>query len=144
MNMSLLWLIAGTLLVVSEFVVPGFIICFFGVAAIIVSAVCWFVPSISPAWQLLLFAVIGVVLLLGCRRFMPGVFRGKTVGSNGDIDADDFSGEYCVCTADISPESPGKVEFRGSAWSAVSDENIAAGVRCVIVSRSNLTLKVRK
>ena len=35
MNLSLLWLIVGIILILSEFVIPGFIICFFGAAAII-------------------------------------------------------------------------------------------------------------
>ena len=132
MNLSLLWLIVGIILILSEFIIPGFIICFFGAAAIITGILYWFIPSLALAWQILLFAVLGVVLLVACRRYMPGVFKGKENGS----------GNICVCTADIAPGVPGKVEFRGTLWNAVSSDAISAGSRCIIKSRNNITLEV--
>ena len=49
-----------------------FNICFFGAAAIITGILYWFIPALTLTWQILLFAVLGVVLLIGCRRYMPG------------------------------------------------------------------------
>ena len=144
MNLSLLWLIVGIILILSEFIIPGFIICFFGAAAIITGILYWFIPSLALAWQILLFAVLGVVLLVACRRYMPGVFKGRENGSAGDIDDDNVSGNICVCTADIAPGVPGKVEFRGTLWNAVSSDAISAGSRCIIKSRNNITLEVEK
>ena len=139
MNLSLLWLIAGIILILSEFIIPGFIICFF-----ITSILYWFIPALTFAWQILLFAVLGVLLLIACRRYMPGVFKGKENGSDRDIDDDNVSGSTCVCRADIAPGVPGKVEFRGSLWNAISSDTIPAGSRCIIKSRNNITLEVEK
>ena len=144
MNLSLLWLIAGIILILSEFIIPGFIICFFGASAIITGILYWFIPALTFAWQILLFAVLGVLLLIACRRYMPGVFKGKENGSDRDIDDDNVSGSTCVCRADIAPGVPGKVEFRGSLWNAISSDTIPAGSRCIIKSRNNITLEVEK
>ena len=144
MNLSLLWLIAGIILILSEFIIPGFIICFFGASAIITSILYWFIPALTFAWQILLFAVLGVLLLIACRRYMPGVFKGKENGSDRDIDDDNVSGSTRVCRADIAPGVPGKVEFRGSLWNAISSDTIPAGSRCIIKSRNNITLEVEK
>lgn len=142
--MNWIWLIAGVVLILAEFVIPGFVICFFGAAAMVVGAVLWVFPCIAFAWQLLAFAVLGVVLLLACRRYMPGIFRGSESVETVDIDDDGISGERCVCAEVITPDVPGKVDFRGSLWNAAADEEIVPGDNCVVISRNNLTLKVRK
>lgn len=142
--MNWLWLIAGTVMVLAEFIIPGFVICFFGGAAFIVGGLLWIFPALSLVWQLLIFACAGIILLICCRRFMPGVFRGAETNPVMDVDADGVAGENCVCTLQITPGVPGKVEFRGSLWNASADEVIEPGCNCIVVSRNNLTLKVRK
>lgn len=142
MTPGLIWIIAGVLLILSEFVIPGFIIGFFGVAAVIVGGISCFAPW-SAVWQLLTFALLGVVLLIGCRRFMPGVFKGKAVTDVPDIDGDDVKGKECVCVEEISSAGEGKVEFRGALWSAKSDEEIKPGSHCEVIARENVTLIVK-
>lgn len=142
--MNWIWLIAGTVLILAEFIIPGFVICFFGGAAFIVGCLMWIFPGLSLVWQLLIFALGGIVLLISCRRFMPGVFRGSEELPELDVDADGVAGELCVCTVQIAPGIPGKVEFRGTLWNAAADETIAPGSNCIVISRNNLTLKVRK
>lgn len=140
----LLWFIAGILLILSEFAIPGFIICFFGVAALIVAALLYFIPCMTLTVQLLVFVVIGILLLIGCRKFMPKAFRGTKDDVERDIDSDDVVDADCICIAEISPSAAGKVEFRGSSWNAVSENSIAVGEHCTVLSRNNLTLKVAK
>ena len=60
-----LWFIAGVIFVLAEFVIPGFVICFFGVSALIVAGLIWLVPSLSITLQLLLFAALGVAFFVG-------------------------------------------------------------------------------
>ena len=141
-NPVFLWFIAGVMLVLAEFVIPGFIICFFGIAAFIVAGLCWLFGDFSLTGQLLTFVSLGVVLLVLCRKFMPGAFRGKKDDLEIDIDSDNVAGSTCICTEAISPLAAGKVDFRGSTWIAVADHEIAAGTICTVLSRNNLTLKV--
>ena len=142
--MNWIWFIAGIVLILAEFIIPGFVICFFGGAALIVGALLWLFPSLAFSLQLLLFAVLGVLLLFGCRRFMPEIFRGSESAADSDIDNDGVAGENCVCSEVIVPGVPGKVDFRGSLWCASAGETIEPGTVCVVISRNNLTLNVRK
>ncbi|MBE6408475.1 MAG: NfeD family protein [Lentisphaerae bacterium] len=139
-----LWFIAGVILILAEFMIPGFVICFFGIAALIVAGLVWLIPALSVTGQLLIFAALGVVLLLLCRLLLPRAFRGKKDDDELDIDSDNIAGSSCVCTEAISPQAAGKVEFRGSTWLAVADSLIAPGENCTVLSRNNLTLKVVK
>ena len=114
-NPVFLWFIAGVVLIVSEFVVPAFVICFFGVAAILVAGLLWLCPTLPLAAQLLIFGATGVILLFLCRKFLPRAFQGNKNTGELDIDGDDVAGADCVCTAAITPQVSGKVEFRGSS-----------------------------
>lgn len=138
------WLILGMVLLISEFFLPGFIIFFFGVAACAVSIVTFLAPELGLAWQILIFAIFSVVLLVISRRYIPGVFRGNNTICEVDIDLDDVSGETAVSVTDIQPDGNGKVEFRGTLWNAMSGEEIQCGECVRIISRKNITLIVEK
>ncbi|MBE6359448.1 MAG: NfeD family protein [Lentisphaerae bacterium] len=138
------WFVCGVLLILMEFSIPGFVICFFGISALLTGGIKFFVPHLALTWQLLIFAFGGVFLALFCRWCLPGVFRGKSSREKtADIDDDGITGAVCCCKDKITPEHPGKVELHGTDWNAVSDENIAPGAYCVVLSRDNLLLKVK-
>lgn len=143
-NAVFCWFIAGIILILSEFIVPGFIICFFGVASLIMAGVMYFYPGIPLVFQLLSFVITGVLLLIACRRFMPRAFRGTKDDHERDIDSDDVADSDCVCIAKITPGTPGKVDFRGSTWNATAQHEIAEGEQCIVLKRNNLTLTVIK
>ena len=134
------WFIAGVILILAEFVVPGVFICFFGVGALLTGVVVWLLPKITLTMALLLFSLLSVVFLVFCRRFMPRSFRGMVKVDHSDIENDDIAGSEAVVTEAIAPNAPGKVEFRGSQWTARADRAIAVGERAKIRSRKNLTL----
>ena len=140
------WFGIGILLTVSEFVVPGFVICFFGISAMVVSIICAFINDLSLAWQLTLFAAISVILLFLSRLIAPQIFKGGTVqdGFKGDIDSDDVVGKKAIVKQAITANTSGKVEFRGSLWEAVADCDIPEGETVIVVKRENLTLTVTK
>ena len=134
------WFIAGVALILAEFTVPGVFICFFGIGALLTGAAVWIFPQMPFALAMLLFAVLSVVFLFFCRRFMPKSFRGTTKVDHSDIEEDDVKGAEVVVTEAVGPNSPGKVEFRGSQWTARADREIAVGERAKIRERKNLTL----
>ena len=137
------WFIAGAMLIVAEFAVPGVFICFFGVGAILTGLAVWFFPSLSLTAQIAIFTVLSVGFLVGCRRFMPKSFRGSKNVDRSDIENDDIVGAEVVVTEAIAPDAPGQVEFRGTVWTARADRVIAVGERASIVSRHNLTLYLK-
>ncbi|MBQ6352431.1 MAG: NfeD family protein [Lentisphaeria bacterium] len=134
------WFIAGIILIMAEFVVPGVFICFFGVGALLTGAVVWLLPDMTLTMSLLLFSFLSVVFLVFCRRFLPRVFRGTVKVDRSDIENDDIAGAEAVVVEAVAPGVPGRVEFRGSQWTARADRAIAVGERAKIKSRKNLTL----
>jgi len=135
------WLIFGLALVLLELFIPGVILIFFGAAALVVSGLVALGVLPSLAGQILVFTVLSVILLLGVRRFCKAWFMGKTVTSQDTVE-DDFIGQVVVVTSAIDPGLGGKIEFKGAAWSAKSDNAHAVGDRVKIVSRQNLTVVV--
>ena len=142
--MNWIWLSCGVMLVLAEFVIPGFVICFFGVSAMVVAGIRWIFPALPLVWQLLIFGVLGVGLLLAFRRVMPKVFQGGKVTGQCDVDLDGVAGAAAVCREAIAPGKSGKVEFRGSLWNAEAASAVAPGERCLVQRRENLTLIVEK
>lgn len=139
-----LWFILGLLLTLSEFAVPGVMICFFGVAAMLMAGLLVLFPEMSSSLLIALYIATSLALLFGLRRFMPKTFSGRTRKATSDPDDDDVAGALATTLEPIEPNRPGKVEFRGTRWTASSTETIPAGTPVVVTRRENLTLFVEK
>lgn len=141
---ELVWFIIGLALLLLEFVAPGLILFFFGVGAWIVSIIC-FPFDISINIQLLIFIVSSVVLLALLRSRLKSTFLGRTVlQSASDEDMDGFVGERCVVVKEITGTIKGRVELHGTDWDAEADETISEGSAVEVISKKNITLKVKK
>jgi membrane protein implicated in regulation of membrane protease activity len=139
-----LWLMGGVLLMILEFALPGFVVFFFGVGAIIVGAIAW-MWDISLNAQLIIFIISSLVLLVTLRKWVKGIFVGYTTSQKGIGElSQEFMGQRATVIEAILPGQPGKVEFRGSGWDAESDECIEIGTRVQIVGQESIRLKVRK
>lgn len=143
---ELIWFLIGLALMLLEFILPGFIIFFFGVGAWIVALVCLF-TDISINVQLVLFLVASVLLLASLRKWMRGVFVGyRKYGRPSDDDLSEFAGKRAVVTRTIDPVMGGKVELHGTSWNAEADgdEPLEEGTAVEITGKQGLTLKVTK
>jgi len=140
---SLHWLLLGIALIVFEVMTPGgLVLLFFGAGALVTAAVAAFAPGL-PLWvQCVIFSVVSIVSLVTLRKMLCRTFSGRSEVT-GDID-DDFSGKRAVVSQPIAPDTPGKVEFNGTNWTAVADAAIETGVPVRIVRRTNLTLHVER
>ena len=142
-NPPLIWFMAGLILVLLEFVNPGIVTIFFGIGAWIVAFILLFV-GIPLNVQLVIFLVVSILLLLSLRRRFKTLFQGGSVSTDEEeMTFNGFFGKSAVVTQTIKPETPGKVEFRGSYWNAESSETIAEGESVEIIDKSNITLTVR-
>jgi membrane protein implicated in regulation of membrane protease activity len=135
------WLVLGLVLVVVEMAsAGGFYIIFFGLGAVIVGLLALFGLA-GPAWaQVLLFAGLSVV---GLAMFRNRFLRWFQVDPQlPPVDA--LVGEVGQAMEDLAPGAVGRVEFRGSAWSArnASSVLIARGTRCRVVRVDGLMLFV--
>ncbi len=135
------WLVLGLLLVVAEIASSGgFYIIFFGIGALIVGLLASFDVA-GPLWmQLLLFSAISVGSLLMFRRRLLQWLQMEP--QMPPVDA--LVGEVGVATEDLAPGKVGRVELRGTGWSArnVTSAVLARGVRCRVVRVDGLTVDV--
>ena len=141
---AVLWFIVGIMLIIAEFVVPGFVILFFGVGALMVALLCWMGLVDSLGAQLLWFSVFSLVTLFSMRWLLKSWFVGRT-SQNADSDEhSDYIGKEALCLSGFSAKEPyGKVEFKGAHWKARCSEPLAAGDYAVIEAVDGLCLVVR-
>jgi inner membrane protein len=140
---EVIWLLAGLLLMFLELLLPGLVVIFFGLAALIVGSICFFI-DLTLNQQLGIFILASILLLVLLRGTFKKVFQGhfqKTAGPEGNLS--EFIGERAVVKNTISPTRPGKIDFHGSDWSATADGTIEQGATVEIIGQSNITLKVK-
>lgn len=139
-----LWILLGLTIMSMELFLPGFILVFFGMGAVLTGVLLIFMPMTINT-QLVLFAVLSIILLAAFRRMAQGYFIGRVANVNPTGAAmEKFNGETAVVTEDIIPNSTkGKVEFHGSFWNADAETEIAKGQKVTVLTRHNLTLKVQ-
>ena len=133
------WLAIGFILMTAEVVTPGFILFFFGLAAVLVGVLCFFIP-LSETLQLLLFAAFSIVTLLTLRKQMKSLFTGRSTASFDDV----CIGSHATVTSRIAAPLDGKVELNGVLWNATADEVLEAGTPVEVVDRAGLSLTVRR
>lgn len=145
MNPVLIWFIAGLVLMLLEFAVPGVILVFFGLGAWVaaITTAIGFTSSLEA--QIAVFTVSSIALLAILRKWIRDKFIGHVTGvQDPGTNLDEFTGKSVMVLSDIIPGTPGKVEFKGAHWSATSEENISAGERAIILGLDGLTLRVKK
>ncbi len=142
LNPAFFWLVLGLALLIMEVVTPGFVILFFGLAAIVVGLLCLVFP-LGGGWQLLLFAAISVISLVTLRKQLRQVMTGRKSDDDQGID-DSCVGQRVVVVEGISPSREGKVEMHGVSWSAQADEVLEPGTRVTVMDRKGLTLTVKR
>ena len=135
------WLVLGLLLIALELAASGgFYIIFFGIAAIIISLMAALGAN-TPVWaELALFSVISVGSLL---LFRSPLMRWMNIDGAG-VDVDSLVGDTGVAQQDIPPGGIGRVELRGSSWSARNNGAtlLAAGRRVTVIRVERLMLIV--
>ena len=137
------WLVLGVALIITEVTVPGLVVVFFGLSALVVALLTLLIPSLSNEAAWLLFAVFSVVFLLTLRRWVRKVFTGKRSQVQDEL-RNDIAGRTAVVVVRIQPDQPGKVEFHGTNWQAVSSETLEPGVQVRIVKQDSITLTVER
>ena len=136
------WLLLGVVLIALEMAASGgFYIIFFGVAAVIIALLSLAGLS-GPLWfELLLFSVLSVASLLFFRN--PIMRRLNLEGGAADLDT--LTGQTCSVLEPMPPGGNGRVELRGTTWSArnLGTTPLSNGARCTVIRSERLTLLVK-
>ncbi len=137
------WIAIGTLMLTAElaFVDAEFFLVFLGVSALLVGSV--ELAGVSLAWwaQWLIFAGLSVGSLVIFRQRVYVLMRPPP----DEEVPEGVTGDVGRAIAAIEPGASGRIELRGSPWSAINDGEraIEAGARCTVVRADGLTLHVR-
>ena len=135
-----LWLAGGLALVVAELATPsGFFIIFFGLSALTVGFLAGVEAVTTPWLQWLLFSVLSILYIVGFR----GRLQAK-VQMPPPPNVDSLVGVLAIVQERLLPGVVGKVEVRGSMWSARNTSNVTldAGQRARVAAVDGLTLTV--
>lgn len=140
----IIWLVLGAVFILLEFVVPGLIIVFLGMGALIVAALAHFGIIQFITYQVLSWAALSLILLLVLRNRFAAIFPSlETRGYKREDE--EIIGMSVDVVRDVSPENEnGQVRLHGVIWKArsVSEETIRAGEKARIIKRDNLLLIV--
>ena len=146
-NPELYWLIIGVMLFFLELALPGFILFFFGLGAIITAAVAW-LTDIDIAWQLGLFIGASLLSLASLRRIIQERFFTEKKVEEGEEEDKDVPlavpGDKGVVSSTIDPPGEGRIKYSGTFWRATADEKIEEGEIISIVSQKDLVIHVEK
>ncbi|MCL1888280.1 MAG: NfeD family protein [Kiritimatiellaeota bacterium] len=136
-----IWLAAGILLMILEVATPGFVMFFFGVAAFLMVPVVLIAPKLGILGQCVFFTVLSLVGIAFFRTALCDVFAGKKIGRD-NVMKNDFAGKVATVIERVTPQTPGKVEFNGTHWRAVSNATLEPGATVTVTAQDNLTLTV--
>jgi membrane protein implicated in regulation of membrane protease activity len=133
LNDAVIWFCIGFAFFVLEFLIPGFILFFFGIGAWFVAVLSLFF-DVSINVQIVLFISSSIVKWIKKKLGMTGV-------NSSQLD-DEFIGKIGRAETSIIPGSNGKVEFKGTSWDATSNDVISAGENVIITETRSILLVV--
>ena len=142
----LIWFLVGLFLILTEFLLPGIVLIFFGISAWIVSLTTFFSITNTIQSQFFCFAIISIVLVAALRKWVKGKFYGHISNQQDpSSDLNEFIGKTVVVLKDVHTDlNNGKVEFKGTEWNAISDELISKDHIAVIKKVNGITLEIEK
>ena len=139
----LYWIIMGIILLIMEFFIPGFIIFFFGIGAIVTGVLAYLHIVNSFSVQLFVFLCTSILTLILLRKTLKTTFLGKNFDKSEKYSNIEIGREVEVVN-NISPHKPGTVKYQGSLWSAKSETELKKGEIVKIKDYDGITLIVEK
>lgn len=138
-TVTYIWLFAGIALAISELFVPGGIVIFLGVAAMIVAGLrgLGIVEALLPS--IVIWAALAPALVFSFGSLLRKKFQSERTVAITDEDANVF-GQFAEVIEPLqADEGIGRIRFQGTTWSARSIQgHLPAGTQVRLVDRDNL------
>ena len=138
---AVIWFLIGLGLLLLELVLPGLVILFFGAGAWVTALVCAF-TDINLNWQILIFLIASLLGLVLLRKYLKRKFFSRT-DKEVEEQLEEFIGHRARAIENFK-DGNGKVEFKGTHWTATCKEPVSKGDWVVIRSKESLTFRVEK
>jgi membrane protein implicated in regulation of membrane protease activity len=141
---EVIWFLIGLALLIIELFGMGLIIGFFGIGAWVTSLVLLGI-DLSFSSQLVVFVASSLLTLIALRKMLKNkFFDGHLIGDTDSNELkDEYVGHRVVVEEDLSPNKLGKVSFKGSPWTAISEDTIKAGEMAEITAINSTQLTVK-
>ncbi len=134
-----IWLIVGIVLMVSELAVPGLVVIFLGLAAVIVAGGRWMGLIEGLMDSFLYWFVVSTVLCVGLRGLASKIMPGEMVADSKDDDENAIGRIVEVVEETCSDNNKGRIRFRGTTWNASTEfGRIYPGQKARIFSRKDM------
>jgi hypothetical protein len=137
------WAVGGVVLILAELALPAFVLVWFGLGALVMTAVLLLVPALGLTAQLAIWLVVSLALTgFWFKVFKPGQHKTRIGMSDSDV-----VGEIGVLTRDVAPFARGEVRFQkplvgADIWPCIADEEIKVGERVKVLEVEGSILKV--
>lgn len=137
------WAIAGLILMAAEAIIPGGIVIFLGIGALIVSASLFMGLITTWVGALTLWFIASLILLILFRNVAQNMVGGESHIDDTDEDAHLY-GKQATVIETIGPAThAGRVQYQDSTWPAIADgSTIGPGAQVRIICRDNISLVV--
>jgi membrane protein implicated in regulation of membrane protease activity len=143
--MFILWIILGVILIVAEVFTAGFVLLWFGVAALIAAFASFL--GVGMAWQFAIFAVVSIILTALSRTLFVNYFSHHATGNELKTGVDALPGQIgTVVLASSGAMQAGEVKVFGSTWTAypLEGENpLREGERVEVIRVQGASIYVR-
>lgn len=109
-----IWLIISGVCFIAEIATVGFLIFWFGVAALITCLLSLFISNVIA--QTVIFVILSVILICLTRPFAEKMNKNDNIVTNSNA----LIGKEGVVTKDITPNDVGQVKVSRDIWTAIS------------------------
>ena len=131
----IVWLSLGIGLILMEFIIPGGIVAFLGLAALVVAALLHFDLVTNIIYLITTWFIVSLFMIFVIRTFFMRWFPGNETIQDTDEDLQCI-GSVVTVVETITPYQEGRIRFRETTWVAQSQFEIAPGQRAVIENRN--------
>jgi hypothetical protein len=137
------WAVGGVVLILAELALPAFVLVWFGLGALVMTAVLLVAPGLGITAQLAIWLAVSLALT----GFWFKVFKPSQHKTRVGMSESEVVGEIGVLTHDVARFTRGEVRFQkplvgADVWPCIADEEIKAGERVKVLEVEGSLLKV--
>ncbi|MCP4271292.1 MAG: NfeD family protein [Gammaproteobacteria bacterium] len=134
------WIVLGLLLVILEMLLPGFVLIWFGVGALLVGSILYVIPEMSWQWQLLVFSIFSLTSVFAWR-----IWSKNNLTDDPESDILNQRGRALIGRETLLIESivngVGRIQVDDTFW-RVNGKDLGKGKLIRVVDVEGATLKV--
>lgn len=134
-----IWFGAGALLIMTEFLIPGLVVMFLGLGAMLVALGRWLHLLEGEMASFTAWFIISLVLIISLRQLLARFVPAEISYQSPDEDLNAQGTVVEVLKAVDGGHNDGRIRFQGSSWPATCLEgSIASGNKARLLYRDNL------